>query len=93
MGRSRGRSGRPFVRAAARLRSMPGGDVCTYCGRVIDLTLHHNDPMAWTADHIIPLDAGGDPTDPTNLQPMHRSCNSRKGTGHMPEVHDTSRPW
>jgi hypothetical protein len=29
--------------------------------------------------HIVGLAEGGDPTDPVNLAPAHRSCNCRDG--------------
>jgi 5-methylcytosine-specific restriction protein A len=34
-----------------------------------------------TADHIVPLAAGGAPFDPSNLAVLCRSCNSTKGAG------------
>ena len=44
---------------------------CAICGR----------PGADTADHIIPLDAGGDHS-LDNLRPAHGTCNSRLGAIH-----------
>ena len=46
---------------------------CAICG-------HGDIPgQKWTADHIIPLMAGGDHS-LGNLQPAHHRCNSRKGS-------------
>lgn len=81
MPRSKGRTGRPWRRAWARLRRMPGSDVCALCGRWIDKSLPANDPMSWTADHIDPLSEGGAETDLSNLRPAHMRCNSSRGNG------------
>lgn len=79
---SAGRSHPAYIRACKRLR-VEAPSVCCYCGGAIDQTLHHNDPQAWTADHIVPLsecaELGVDPNDIANLRPAHRSCNSRAG--------------
>jgi 5-methylcytosine-specific restriction endonuclease McrA len=45
------------------------GFVCHYCGQ-----------DATTADHIIPIKAGGDPIDQSNLVASCISCNSAKGS-------------
>lgn len=45
------------------------GYVCHYCGR-----------DATTADHIIPIKAGGDPVSLDNMVACCVSCNSRKGS-------------
>lgn len=45
------------------------GYTCHYCG---------ND--ATTADHIIPIKAGGDPVDMDNMVACCISCNSKKGS-------------
>jgi 5-methylcytosine-specific restriction protein A len=39
--------------------------------------MHEVSPAQLTADHIVPIAAGGDPHGP--LQILCRSCNSRKG--------------
>lgn len=75
---TKGRSGRPWRRLVALAkRELPA--VCHLCGRVIDVTLHYNDDMAWTLDHIYPLIHGGAPEDLGNVLPAHRICNSLKG--------------
>jgi len=45
------------------------GHACEACGSDSDLT----------ADHVTPLDAGGEPFDPDNGRCLCRPCNSRKG--------------
>jgi 5-methylcytosine-specific restriction enzyme A len=34
--------------------------------------------LATDVDHVVPLDQGGDPWDPSNLQCLARNCHSRK---------------
>lgn len=55
---------------------------CWFCGLSINYALtrvSHNHPQAGTVHHIIGLAQGGDPLDPANLTPAHRSCNCRDG--------------
>lgn len=56
-----------WKRLSAHLRAQQ--PFCTRCGAVDDLTV----------DHIVPLSAGADPYNPTNLQVLCRRCNSQKG--------------
>jgi 5-methylcytosine-specific restriction protein A len=58
--------------------------MCWICGR----------PGADTADHVVPLAQGGDPTSEMNLRAAHRSCNSRRQDNQptSSDVH-TSRRW
>jgi len=37
---------------------------------------YEDDPLV--VDHTVPISAGGARLDPSNLQPMHASCHSRK---------------
>ncbi|WP_372345524.1 HNH endonuclease [Streptomyces sp. KL116D] len=92
MGKHDGRSGRRWRRAVAQLKSesLP---ICWICGYDIDMTLPHLHPRAWTAEHVQPLSAGGDPYDPDNLRPAHRGCNSRKGNGPPPIPPRGSHRW
>ena len=95
-----GRSGRQWRRIIDALL-VPGAQ-CAYppcdCpwGRDIDTTITSG-PWSGTVDHIVPLVEGGHPTHPSNLQTMHRSCNSRKEAdrrAHVVHVHTrTSRQW
>lgn len=76
-----GRNLRSYRRKAKKtLRAMPGETVvCWICGEPIDLTLHYQNPMAGTADHLDAVGTGGHILG--ELRPAHRSCNSRRGTG------------
>lgn len=55
-------------------------ELCAICGLPVDKRLKSPDPMSATVDHIIPIAKGGHPSDITNLQLAHRSCNRAKGT-------------
>jgi 5-methylcytosine-specific restriction endonuclease McrA len=56
------------------------GYVCHYCGQ-----------DATTADHIIPIKAGGDPVSPDNLVACCISCNSKKGSRSQGSFFSTMR--
>lgn len=94
--RSKGRTGRPWIRATARVRAgvRDHGDPCWLCGHAIDLELPARHPDSFSVDHAIPLSLGGSPRDPDNLRPAHLSCNSARGNGakHTPRP-VTSRRW
>jgi 5-methylcytosine-specific restriction endonuclease McrA len=87
MPESRGRQYRKtwrWIQLSQRMRTVLP-PVCTFedCrnpnGRIIDLTLPHNHRWAWTLDHLVELQDGGDPYDPANLCVKCRACNSTKG--------------
>jgi 5-methylcytosine-specific restriction endonuclease McrA len=50
---------------------------CHICGKAIDYTLPHLDPMSFVVDHVIPLAKGGMDTLDNKLA-AHRECNSKK---------------
>ena len=50
---------------------------CMICGNDVNIELYHNDNMAATIDHIIPISKGGLHSK-TNCQLAHRHCNSIK---------------
>lgn len=63
-------------------------DPCGICGKPIDYSLPHEDPMSFELDEIIPVSKywlGGYQTpqqcalDPNNVQASHKICNRRKG--------------
>lgn len=60
-------------RAILKRRQQP----CGICGQPIDYKLPYLDPMEFVADHIVPLNKGGDDT-LGNKQPAHRICNRLK---------------
>lgn len=78
--RGEGRNGRPW--RTARAKVLARSRICAWCGK----------DGADTVDHIVPTSMGGAPLDPANLQPMHRSCNSKKGNGTGRKL-PTSREW
>lgn len=51
---------------------------CHLCGGAVDATVHYNDVMAATLDHLVPRSRGGS-DDPSNLLTAHRACNSSRG--------------
>ena len=77
-----GRGHRAYRRqqAALKARTKRHGLPCTWCGEPIDTDLPATDPMSFTADHPDALANGGRLTSQV-MEPMHRSCNSRKGDG------------
>lgn len=95
MARSKGRAGRPWLRASAavRARVRDHGAPCCLCGHAIDLDLRHPHPLSFSVEHLVPLSLDGAPRDLDNLGPAHLSCNSRRGNRmSMPRV-VTSRAW
>jgi 5-methylcytosine-specific restriction endonuclease McrA len=72
-----GRNTRAYRRRSAKVRREAG--TCWICEHPIDPNLDWRDPMSATADHVIPLNAGGRILG--ELRPAHRSCNSRRGDG------------
>lgn len=70
---------------------------CALCGDAIDYRLRYPDKLALTVDHITPLWAGGAAYDPTNWQPAHQTCNSRRGAiegnRQRNRPKGTSAPW
>ena len=69
---------------------------CASCQQPIDYDLTWDrakpDPGYPTVNHRTPLDHGGDPYDPANMEPMHHSCNSRLGNG-VKGTAEPSRSW
>ena len=91
--RSKGRTGRPYRRARQRL--IDSHAPCHICGRAINYTLPHTDPLSFVMDHVIPLKFNGHPLAPSNTKAAHRICNGRKGTKATSDVViiPKSRDW
>ena len=57
-------------------------DTCGICGQPVDKSLKYPHPMSATIDHIIPVNGPGGlrghPSDLSNLQLSHFSCNRQK---------------
>ncbi|MGH3965094.1 MAG: HNH endonuclease [Pseudonocardiaceae bacterium] len=95
-----GRDGARWLHVRARLvRTWRlDGAACWLCRQPIDWSLPRRHPLGGTADHLVPLSAGGDPNDPGNLVPAHMVCNSRRGnrsavTVSSGQVSTRSRAW
>ena len=64
-------------RARDRVRIARDKPACHICGKAIDYTLPHLDPMSFVVDHVMPLAKGGADT-LGNKKAAHRECNSKK---------------
>lgn len=53
-------------------------EVCGICGKPVDFSLKYPHPLSPCIDHIIPVAKGGHPSDITNLQLAHWTCNRQK---------------
>lgn len=57
-------------------------NICGICGQPVDMSLKYPHPMSATIDHIIPVNGPGGlrghPSDISNLQLSHFSCNRQK---------------
>lgn len=53
-------------------------NVCGICGKPVDMSLKAPHPLAPCIDHIIPVSKGGHPSDISNLQLAHWTCNRQK---------------
>lgn len=52
--------------------------VCGICGNPVDFGFKFPHPLSPTIDHIIPVAKGGHPSDMSNLQLAHMTCNRQK---------------
>lgn len=52
--------------------------VCGICGKPVDFAFKYPHPLSPTIDHIIPIARGGHPSDISNLQLAHFTCNRQK---------------
>jgi 5-methylcytosine-specific restriction endonuclease McrA len=52
--------------------------VCGICGKPVDFAFKYPHPLSPTIDHIIPVARGGHPSDMSNLQLAHFTCNRQK---------------
>ena len=52
--------------------------VCGICGKPVDFSLKYPHPLSPCIDHIIPVAKGGHPSDISNLQLAHWTCNRQK---------------
>lgn len=67
-----------------RARALSGTDlICAGCGEPINKDFRFPHPLSATADHVLPVAAGGHNLG--ELQPMHKVCNERKGKRTTPD--------
>ena len=52
--------------------------VCGICGKPVDKGLRYPHPLSACVDHIIPVAKGGHPSDLSNMQLAHWTCNRQK---------------
>ncbi|HOO05462.1 MAG TPA: HNH endonuclease signature motif containing protein [Ruminococcus sp.] len=52
--------------------------VCGICGKPVDFRIKFPDPLSPCIDHIIPVSKGGHPSDISNMQLAHMTCNRLK---------------
>ena len=52
--------------------------ICGICGRPVDFGFKFPHPLSPCIDHIIPVSKGGHPSDISNLQLAHMTCNRDK---------------
>ena len=52
--------------------------VCGICGKPVNKLLKFPHSLSKTVDHIIPVSKGGHPSDISNLQLAHWTCNRQK---------------
>ena len=53
-------------------------EICGICGKPVDFELKYPHPWSACIDHIIPIAKGGHPSDISNLQLAHWTCNRQK---------------
>ena len=53
-------------------------NTCGICGHLVDFSLKSPHPMSASIDHIVPVSKNGHPSDMSNLQLAHRTCNRQK---------------
>ena len=66
-------------------------NTCGICGHPVDFSLKTPHPMSATIDHIIPVAKNGHPSDISNLQLSHWTCNRQKSDKIFKTGHDTKQ--
>lgn len=68
------------------------GWTCMLCGKAIDRSRHHPDPMSASLDHVVPLSMGGTNA-AENLQASHLACNISVGNKKLAENLRPAPQW
>ncbi len=84
-------SGRPYRRLQAQVFAEETH--CWLCGEHVDQRLPHNDRMARSLDHVVPLAQGGPALDRANARLAHRQCNSERGDATAAPRNPRSVAW
>ena len=74
-----------------RKRILATQNTCGICGHAVDLSLKTPHPMSATIDHIIPVAKNGHPSDISNLQLAHWTCNRQKSDKIFKQGHETKK--
>lgn len=74
-----------------RKRIIATQNTCGICGHPVDFSLKSPHPMSATADHIIPIAKNGHPSDISNLQLAHWTCNRQKSDKIFKQEHQTKQ--
>lgn len=74
-----------------RKRIMATENTCGICGHQVDFSLKVPHPMSATVDHIIPVAKNGHPSDISNLQLAHWTCNRQKSDKIFKQGHETKQ--
>src|SRR5690625_2679966 len=74
-----------------RKRILATENTCGICGHPVDFSLKTPHPMSATIDHIIPIAKGGHPSDISNLQLAHWTCNRQKSDKIFKQGHKTKQ--
>lgn len=74
-----------------RKRILATQNTCGICGHQVDLSLKTPHPMSATVDHIIPVAKNGHPSDISNLQLAHWTCNRQKSDKIFKDNHETKQ--
>ena len=61
-------------------------EICGICGQRVDFGFKFPHPLSPCIDHIIPVSKGGHPSDISNLQLAHMTCNRQKSDKLSPQV-------
>lgn len=61
-----------------RKKIMATQTVCGICGKPVDKSLRYPHPLSPCVDHIVPVARGGHPSDISNMQLAHWTCNRQK---------------
>lgn len=72
-----------------RKRIFATQSTCGICGKPVDFSLKTPHPMSPELDHLIPVSKGGHPSDISNLQLAHRTCNRQKSDKLLKTGYDT----